>query len=100
MHVDRLKTFRTFRDDGVVITGEGTSLETRSAVYRTVVEFIIQLEEPITNTDDELDPTQAAELLIVRLHPLCCSWLCLAPVELSQHGGRGAGLYLCAGVLT
>lgn len=69
MHVDRFKTFRTFRDDGILVTGEGTPQEQRAVVYRTVVEFIIQLETPITNTDDELDPTQAAELLIVRNFP-------------------------------
>jgi len=60
----RLKTFRTFRDDGIAITGAGTPQEQEITMHRTVVEFIIQLEEPITNTDEELDPTQAAGLLI------------------------------------
>ena len=66
----RLKTFRTFRDDGIAITGAGTPQEQEITVHRTVVEFIIQLEEPITNTDEELDPTQAAGLLIVRCNHL------------------------------
>ena len=80
MDARRFKTFRTFPDDGITITGAGTPQENQIVVHRTVVEFIIQLEEPITNTDDELDPSQAAELFIVRL---CLSvfggfWLCFA----------------------
>ena len=61
MDAGRLKTFRTFSDDGpaqLVLAGDTVTRE----AYRTVVEFIIQL-----GTDDELDPTQAAELFIVRL---------------------------------
>ena len=82
MQVDvrRLKTFRTFRDDGISITGAGTPQEKENVVHRTVVEFIIQLEEPITNTDEELDPTQAAGLLLVRCpvchDAACCAMLC------------------------
>ena len=80
MDARRLKTFRTFRDNGITITGAGTAQERQTVVHRTVVEFIIQLEQPITNTDEELDPTQAAGLLLVR-YPLChdaacCSMLC------------------------
>ena len=70
MDVRRLRTFRTFRDDGITITGAGTPQEQQIVQHRTVVEFIIQLEEPITNTDEELDPTQAAGLLIVSYPPL------------------------------
>ena len=70
MDVRRLRTFRTFRDDGITTTGAGTPQERQTVQHRTVVEFIIQLEELITNTDEELDPTQAAGLLIVSYLPL------------------------------
>lgn len=63
VHVDRLKTFRTFRDN----VNPGT---------KTVVEFIIQMESVLHRSEviendapdkAEPDPTQAAERLIVRI---------------------------------
>jgi hypothetical protein len=69
VHVNRLKTFRTFRDN-------------RNPATKTVVEFIIQMESVLHRSDvikndspekTESDPTQAAERLIVRKLSLAVS---------------------------